>query len=171
MAKEVDVYLTPTQIKKYNETGKLKLTKNCLKSPNYKILVDSKKFNDLKQNKIDSFTFEIKHGGVIPLIPIVAGIAGTVSAISSVYNSYNNKKTNERLVREKERQNNILEKQNQEGKPITVNTLQVEGQRLINGSAITQKRDVTRRGANINSVVYGGGIGQKVLSMIKNSKL
>lgn len=139
MSRKYEIYLTKSQIDKYNNTGQLNLTKNIFKKPNMSLVLSSKKYNDLKNNKIDKIEILNKSGGFLPLVPLIAGTAGVVSAITSVINSVNNKKTNDKLVEQKIRQNNILEKQNKEGKPIQINSIEKEAKNLIGGGLKRKK--------------------------------
>lgn len=154
MSKLYDIYLTKSQIDKYSKTGEVNLSKNIFKKPNVQLSISNKKYNDLKNEKIDLIEIKVKKGGFIPLVPLIAGVAGVASAISSVYNSINNKKTNDELVKQRKRQNDILEKQNQEGKPIQVNTIGAEGKKLIGGGL--KKKSVKK--SNSKSKKQGGYI-------------
>lgn len=139
----MDIYLTKFQIEKYNSKGELKLTKNALKKPNVKFPLSNAQFQKLKRG--EEVLITSKKGGFLPIAPIVAGVAGLVSAGTSIYNSYANKKANEQLVQQKKRQNDILEKQNKEGKPISINTLDKDVKDLIEskkGNALYLKKVV-----------------------------
>lgn len=133
------IYLTPFQVKKYNETGSLVLTKNALKKPNYDFKLSQAQIKELQSGK--KVTIGTKTGGFLPLIPLIAGVGTAVSAITSIYNSVQNKKANNQLVEQKIRQNNILDRQNREGKPIQVNTLSTEAFKL--GGALTQTKVIS----------------------------
>lgn len=150
------IYLTPFQVKKYNETGILVLTKNALKKPNYEFKLSQAQIKSLQSG--EKVTITTKTGGFIPLIPLIAGVGTAISAATSIYNSVQNKKTNGQLVEQKIRQNDILERQNREGKPIQVNTLSTEATKL--GGALTQKKVVScgnSGGALTQTKVISGG--------------
>lgn len=154
-----EIYLTNLQIEKFNKTGELILTKNVFKKPNYKIKLTNNQIKKLKNG--ETVKINAKEGGFIPLIPLIAGVTGLISAGSSVYNAINNKKTNEKLIEQKERQNSILEKQNKEGKPIQINTLKAESE-FLKGNALTLKKDYVKNGGSLN--------GKNMDLLIKSSK-
>lgn len=133
------IYLTPFQVKKYNETGTLVLTKNALKKPNYEFKLSQAQIKSLQSG--EKVTITSKTGGFIPLIPLIAGVGTAISAATSIYNSVQNKKTNSQLVEQKIRQNDILDRQNREGKPIQVNTLSAEATKL--GGALIQTKVIS----------------------------
>lgn len=127
----------------------MKLTKNVFKKPNTKI--DLKKTEITRLKKGETIEIQRKVGGFIPIIPLIAGIGTAVSAVTSIVNSVNNKKTNDKLVEQRRRQNDILEKQNKEGKPIQVQTLSAQASKMGSaiitkkvGTAVSTKKDVTK---------------------------
>ena len=146
----VRVYLTPSQVKKYKETGKIKITKNVFKKSNYKINLNKTKYNQLKKGEIDHFIHEHKTGGSIlaSLIPLA------ISAIPSIYQavsqSVSNRKTNEALIELKKKELQLAG-----SKPV----LRLDAVRATNGShdlkkkngsAISFKKDVLKRGTNVS---------------------
>lgn len=164
------IYLTKSQIEKYNKSGELNLTKNVLKTPNTKFKLTKNQVTKLQNG--EKITIKNKQGGFIPLVPLIAGIGTAVSAATSIYNSIQNKKTNDKLVEQRKKQNELLEKQYKEGKPIVVNTLKAEANKMggsltlkkdINGGALKLKKDVYREGGKLTS-------GQKMDMLIKSSR-
>lgn len=149
------VYLTPFQIKKYNETGYLKLTKNALKKPNIDLSLSKKDIDRLEKG--ETIEIQRKEGGFIPLVPLIAGIGTAVSAVTSIVNSINNKKANNQLVEQRKRQNDILEKQNKEGKPIQVQTLGVQAKNLV-GAAITPNKVLNGCAITPKKVINGKAV-------------
>lgn len=135
------IYLTNSQIEKYNKTGHLILSKNVFKTPNVKFKLNKNQVTKLKNGEKIEITN--KNGGFIPIVPLVAGLTGLVSAGTSIYNSIQNKKANDKLIEEKKRQNNILEKQNKEGKPLIINSLRTEAENL-KGGALTLKKEINK---------------------------
>ncbi|AJP61523.1 hypothetical protein AHEVV1_006 [Adoxophyes honmai entomopoxvirus 'L' virophage 1] len=131
----IQVYLTPLQVKKYESKHEIKITNNAFNHrPNYIIKIDKKDIkyiNNVKKGTLLSYNIKynpnIIKGGFLPLIPIIAGVVGALGAaaggVSSIVNSINNKRVNDQLIEQKKRQNDILERQNREGKPINVNKI------------------------------------------------
>lgn len=101
--KDLNIYLTPTQIKKYREKGELNLTNNIfLKSPNYSLRLDSKIYNEINKLKNSDKKYKIINsqqmvGGFLPIIPILAGLAAATTIGKNIYEAVENKKTNEIL--------------------------------------------------------------------------
>ncbi|AJP61554.1 hypothetical protein CBEVV_007 [Choristoneura biennis entomopoxvirus 'L' virophage] len=117
----LSVYLTPLQVKKYNLKHEIRLTRNAFtKPPNYNINIDKK---DMKHiNKIINNEAE-EHitGGFI--MPLLGALAAGTSIATSIYKTINDKKTNNDLIKLKNKQIEILNKQHKEGKPINVNNI------------------------------------------------
>ena len=162
---DLQVYLTPLQIKKFNEKHEIKITKNAFNhNPNYTIKVDNndmKHINNVKKGTLSSYdikasalqaTQSATKGGFLPLIPIIAALGAAAGGVSSIVNSVNNKRANDQLIAEKKRQNDILEKQNTEGKPITVN--KITANEYAKASALQAAQSATKSliGSGIHKV-------------------
>lgn len=110
------VYLTPSQIKKYGETGELTLSSNIFKKEaNYSLELDAIKCKEIKQLKNSDKKLKFSNpmsGGFLPIIPILAGLAAATTIGKNIYDAVENKKTNEMLKQKMLKGSNSLRESN-----------------------------------------------------------
>lgn len=134
--KILNVYLTPSQIKKYKEKGELNLSSNIFsKEPNYSLHLDGKICSEINKLKNTDKKYKVINtqqmvGGFLPIIPILAGLAAATTIGKNIYDAVENKKINN-SIRESilsSKVNNMLKESNRvvmKGSAISLNNKKI----------------------------------------------
>lgn len=179
----MDLYLTSTQIKKYNETGNLTLSNNCFKKPNVKLSLTPSQIKNVNALKNTKNTYEVstssKKGGFIPLMLIPPLISAAAYAGSKIYDSVNNKNTNRKLVDDERERTNLMKQSFKDGKPVVFVSTEKEAEKIRNGGSLknlkkgkavsSNDKVITKKGKAVSSngkvIIGNGGITSKIIKI------